>query len=57
MPWLYNIDDVGKEITRGAYKGMTQFERSLWKMTPFKNVMELNDIPSKRRYYETQIMN
>lgn len=27
------------------------------KMTPFKNIWELQDIPSKRRYYETQIAN
>lgn len=24
-------------------------------ITPFKNLIELNDIPSKRRYYDTQI--
>lgn len=57
VPYLYDSEDIGKEITRGAYKGCTQFERALWKLTPFKNVKELNDIPSKRRYYETQIMN
>lgn len=44
-----------KKITRGAYKGNTKFEKALWQSTPFKNVKELNDIPSKRRYYEKQI--
>ena len=50
-------DDVkpNKKITRGAYKGNTKFEKALWQSTPFKNVKELNDIPSKRRYYEKQI--
>lgn len=46
----------GKIITRGAYRGKTQLERDLWKTTPFKNIIELNDIPSKRRYYDTQII-
>lgn len=45
----------GKMITRGAYRGKTQLERNIWKITPFKNLIELNDIPSKRRYYDTQI--
>lgn len=44
-----------KIITRGAYRGKTQLERDLWKTTPFKNIIELQDIPSKRRYYDTQI--
>lgn len=44
-----------KIITRGAYRGKTQLERNIWKITPFKNLIELNDIPSKRRYYDTQI--
>jgi hypothetical protein len=47
---------TGKRINRGAYRGKTQFEQNLWKMTPMKNVIELNDLGSKRRYYETQIM-
>lgn len=46
---------VNKKITRGAYKGNTRLEKALWQSTPFKNVKELNDIPSKRRYYEKQI--
>lgn len=40
-----------KVIKRGAYKGMTEFERALWKLTPFKNLWELKDIQSKRNYY------
>lgn len=47
--------NVNKKITRGAYKGSTRLEKALWQSTPLKNVKELNDIPSKRRYYEKQI--
>ena len=54
---LTNARERDKRITRGAYKNMTPLERSLLKSTPFKNVIELNDLPSKRRYYETQIIN
>lgn len=43
-------------IKHGAYKGMTQFERSMWKLTPFKNLIELKDIQSKRNYYQKQIL-
>jgi len=56
---LYNIGTsviTGKEskkISRGAYKGMTELERWLIKITPIKNLWELQDIPSKLRYYET----
>jgi len=46
----------GKMITRGAYRGKTQLERNIWKITPFKNLIELNDILSKRRYYDTWII-
>ena len=45
-----------KRITRGAYKNMTPLERSIIKSTPFKNIIELNDLPTKRNYYETQIV-
>ena len=47
--------DKNKVISRGAYKGDTQLEKAFWQSTPFKNVIELNDIPSKRRYYDKQI--
>lgn len=49
------LDEPDKKISRGAYKGMEQWQRSLIKTTPFKNLFELKDIPSKRRYYNTQI--
>lgn len=45
-----------KVIKKGAYKGMTEFERALWKLTPFKNLWELKDIQSKRNYYQKQIL-
>lgn len=53
---LTNTRERDKRITRGAYKYITPLERSLIKSTPFKNIIELNDLPSKRRYYETQII-
>lgn len=43
-------------IKRGAYKGNTYLEKMLWQATPFKNVKELNDIPTKRNYYQKQII-
>ena len=41
-----------KKIKYGAYKGDTKLERWLWKMTPFKNVKEIQDPAIKRKYYE-----
>lgn len=45
-----------KRIRRGAYKGYTEWERGMWKLTPFKNLIELKDIQSKRNYYQKQIL-
>lgn len=45
-----------KRIRRGAYKGYTEWERGMWKLTPFKNLIELKDIQSKRNYYKKQIL-
>lgn len=45
-----------KKISKGAYKGMYDWQKYGIKMFPFKNIWELQDIPAKRRYYETQIM-
>lgn len=54
------LDPFGKPkskyIEKGSYEGYTRFQRALIKSTPFKNILELNDIPSKRRYYEKQVM-
>lgn len=41
-----------KKIKYGPYKGDTKVERWLWKMTPFKNIKELQDPALKRKYYE-----
>ena len=41
-----------KKIKYGAYKSDTKLERWLWKMTPFKNVKEIQDPATKRKYYE-----
>lgn len=48
IPILFN----DKKIKYGAYEGSTQFERMLWKMTPFKNIKEIQDPAMKRKYYE-----
>lgn len=45
-----------KYIEKGSYEGFTRFQKAVIKATPFKNLLELNDIPSKRRYYEQQVM-
>lgn len=41
-----------KAIKYGPYKGDTKVERWLWKMTPFKNIKEIQDPAIKRKYYE-----
>lgn len=43
-------------IQRGAYRGWTKFEQKLMKLTPFKNLFELQDIQGKRNYYQKQIV-
>lgn len=43
--------DKQRLIKRGAYKNMTPAERAVIKLTPFKNIWELQDIQSKRDYY------
>lgn len=56
--WVHNlINNEDEKIDRGAYKGFSPTFKFGMKMTPFKNIWELQDIPSKRRYYETQIAN
>lgn len=46
-----------KIVNKGAYKGMTDIQRDMIKLTPFKNVIELQDIQSKRNYYRRMILN
>ena len=41
-----------KKIKYGPYKGDTKVERWLWKMTPLKNIKEIQDPTIKRKYYE-----
>lgn len=55
----YNIISNKKsdKIDRGAYEDWAKAQKYGLKLTPFKNLWELQDIPSKRRYYETQIAN
>jgi hypothetical protein len=60
----FNDDPVGKGknkkhpsaiVKRGAYKGMTRFERSLIKATPYKHFIEIQDPNAKRRYIENML--
>ena len=56
--WVHNLNNNEDEkIDRGAYEGFSPTFKFGMKMTLFKNIWELQDIPSKRRYYETQIAN
>ena len=56
--WVHNlINNEDEKIDRGAYEGFSPTFKFGMKMTLFKNIWELQDIPSKRRYYETQIAN
>lgn len=41
-----------KRIKYGPYKESTKLQRWLWKMTPFKNIKEIQDPALKRKYYE-----
>lgn len=47
---------VERPVSRGAYRGMQKWEQNLWKATPFKNYIELQDIQSKRNYYQKQVL-
>ena len=49
---MYNMISNNKPIKYGPYKGDTKLERWLWKMTPFKNIKEIQDPALKRKYYE-----
>ena len=49
---MYNMFNDNKRIKYGPYKGDTKVERWLWKMTPFKNIKEIQDPALKRKYYE-----
>lgn len=49
---MYNMISNNKPIKYGPYKGYTKLERWLWKMTPFKNIIEIQDPALKRKYYE-----
>lgn len=49
---MINMFKDNKKIKYGPYKGDTKVERWLWKMTPFKNIKEIQDPAIKRKYYE-----
>ena len=54
---LLNITEDENLVQRGAYKDWEKWKRDLMKLTPLKNPYEqINDIDSKIRYYQTQIM-
>lgn len=45
------FNDPMEEITKGPYKGMYRYQRSLIKATPLRNIYELKDPRSKLQYY------
>ena len=49
------FNEPNKIVDRGAYKGKTQFERSLIKITPFRSIYELKDPRSKLEYYDNLV--
>lgn len=49
------FNEPNKIVDRGAYKGKTQFERSLIKITPFRSIYELKDPRSKLKYYDNLV--
>src|SRR5574344_344209 len=60
IPNIYSIIDSSNtdsnKVKKGAYKGWDKSLRSAFKLTPLKNLWELQDIKSKMRYYQTQII-
>lgn len=46
---------LGKRIKKGAYRGMTGYEKVLIDLTPARNLIRLKDIKSQRDYYNTKI--
>lgn len=50
-----SIGEPQKRIKYGAYKNFTPIERSMIKLTPFKNVFELKDPKTKRKWFESNI--
>ena len=48
--------DKNKRIKRGAYKGMKPIEKAIIQSTPIKSIIEIQDLPSKRNYYDKQIL-
>lgn len=49
------FDDPTETVSRGTYKGMTNLERSLIKITPFRSMFELSDPRSKLEYYDNLV--
>lgn len=54
--WIRGERYRSKVIKRGAYKGWTKEQRDLMKLTPFRNLWELQDIQVKRNYYKKNIL-
>lgn len=50
--WEENFD---KSIKYGPYKGMTKWERAVWKASPLKNLIEATDPKQKLKYLKGQL--
>ena len=55
-PWTYQYYWSNKEITKGPYKGMEQWQKTAIKFTPgLRGVIESRDPKAKYQYFNTQI--
>lgn len=54
---LFSDEDEGlrKKVKYGPYKGMTGWERAVWKSTPLKNIIEATDPKQKHKYLKSQL--
>lgn len=54
---LFADEDEGlrKKVKYGPYKGMTGWERAVWKSTPLKNIIEATDPKQKHKYLKSQL--
>lgn len=49
------FQDPTEKLSRGPYQGVSRFNRSLIKLTPYRSVYELKDPRSKLEYYDNMI--
>lgn len=53
---LFNPDDTLLKTTKyGPYKGKSKLEKTVWKVTPLKNIIEATDPKQKHKYLKGQL--